>query len=464
MTLRSLLLLLLCSTLAVGCPITRDDDDAADDDDSAPDDDDAVDDDDTVDDDDAVDDDDVADDDDAVDDDDGADDDDAAPVDGDSDGSPADEDCDDADPDNFPGNVEVCDGQDNDCDADFVGECVGAVVITEIYSNPEGDETNKEWFELANVSGLPLDLNGWTLADQGTDAHVIVGALQLTAGAYVVLGQSTDPSLNDAAPVDYAYTGLVLDNGHDELLLIHPDGTTVDGVVYDDGATFPDQEATSMNLDPGSTDAISNNAGAAWCVSFAGPWASGVGQGSPGAANPGCAIAPAGLVAGDLLVTELLINPSGVDGEREWFEIHNTLGVGVDLQGWTVADDTDDFHVITQHVVVGAGGYAVIGRTDDPSLNGDTPVDYACYTGLVLANNQDEIILASPEGVLIDEVAYDGGFHPIPNGASSNLPPGNFDHLVNDELSSWCPATSGPFGTEADLGTPGESNDPCPSR
>ena len=39
-------------------------------------------------------------------------------VDSDSDGVPADEDCDDEDPDAFPGNPEICDGIDNDCDGD----------------------------------------------------------------------------------------------------------------------------------------------------------------------------------------------------------------------------------------------------------------------------------------------------------------------------------------------------------
>ena len=45
----------------------------------------------------------------------------------DTDGVCADTDCDDTDPANFPGNTEICDGQDNDCanGADFPGELTG---------------------------------------------------------------------------------------------------------------------------------------------------------------------------------------------------------------------------------------------------------------------------------------------------------------------------------------------------
>ena len=102
---------------------TADDDDAtADDDDSAADDDDATadDDDSAADDDDAT-----ADDDDATADDDDAtadDDDSAGPIDADGDGSFADEDCDDSDPNNFPGNIESCDNADNDCDGFLSGD------------------------------------------------------------------------------------------------------------------------------------------------------------------------------------------------------------------------------------------------------------------------------------------------------------------------------------------------------
>jgi hypothetical protein len=49
-------------------------------------------------------------------------------VDADGDGVDSSLDCDDTDPNNYPGNTEICDGQDNDCSglADFPGETVDA--------------------------------------------------------------------------------------------------------------------------------------------------------------------------------------------------------------------------------------------------------------------------------------------------------------------------------------------------
>ncbi|MFV8751754.1 MopE-related protein [Nannocystaceae bacterium ST9] len=48
------------------------------------------------------------------------------PVDADMDGVPSDLDCDDADPQNFPGNSEICDGQDNDCDENVDNDPIDA--------------------------------------------------------------------------------------------------------------------------------------------------------------------------------------------------------------------------------------------------------------------------------------------------------------------------------------------------
>jgi len=66
-------------------------------------------------------------------------------------------------------------------------------------------DTAGEWFEIYNASRRTLDLNGWTLRDDGSDEHRIVasGPLLVAPGGYLVLGRESDVTLNGGAPVDY---------------------------------------------------------------------------------------------------------------------------------------------------------------------------------------------------------------------------------------------------------------------
>ena len=43
-----------------------------------------------------------------------------------------------------------------------------------------------------------------------------------------------------------------------------------------------------------------------------------------------------GRVEGDLVITELMVDPAGVDTGGEWIEIFNTLGTPFDLKGLTL--------------------------------------------------------------------------------------------------------------------------------
>jgi hypothetical protein len=82
---------------------------------------------------------------------------------------------------------------------------------------------------------------------------------------------------------------------------------------------------------------------------------------------------------------------------------------------------------------------------------------------MALGNSADEIVVYSPEGLLIDEVLYDGGPEfPDPNGASSSLGFGSYDALLNDAGVNWCVSTAAAFGSAGDLGSPGADNPTCP--
>lgn len=160
---------------------------------------------------------------------------------------------------------------------------------------------------------------------------------------------------------------------------------------------------------------------------------------------------------GDVIITEIMQNPAAVlDANGEWFEVYNTTGGTIDMNGWVIMDDGTDSHTINNGgpLLIGPGGFLVFGNNGNSSTNGGYPADYV-FTGYTLANGADEVVLMDG-GTVIDRVNYDGGpSFPDPNGASMALI--NFT-LDNNVGSNWTTSTarepnfSGPAG---DLGSPG---------
>ncbi len=157
--------------------------------------------------------------------------------------------------------------------------------------------------------------------------------------------------------------------------------------------------------------------------------------------------------AGDIIITEIMANPAAVpDADGEWFEIHNTTSSAMDLSGWTISDAGADTHTIGS-LIIPAGGFAVLGRNAVVAINGGVVLDYV-FSGFVLGNTSDEIILKDNLGATIDQVAYAS----IPLGASLELNAGSYDAASNDNAANWSTATL-PYGS-GDLGTPGTGHAP----
>ena len=98
-----------------------------------------------------------------------------------------------------------------------------AIFISEFLADPKaaGDDAG-EFIELFNAAETPANLNGWILADLGTDNFVIDVDLVIQPGQYLVLARSDDVTLNGGLPVDYPFNGMSLANGSDEILLLTP--------------------------------------------------------------------------------------------------------------------------------------------------------------------------------------------------------------------------------------------------
>src|SRR5690606_15576184 len=89
----------------------------------------------------------------------------------------------------------------------------------------------------------------------------------------------------------------------------------------------------------------------------------------------GCGDAPPagtceGLLPGDLVISEVMANPSGADDGREWVEITNTTAAPIDLAGIEIVRSAADGsggneHAIATTDAIAAGTYYVLGAVLD---------------------------------------------------------------------------------------------------
>ena len=160
----------------------------------------------------------------------------------------------------------------------------------------------------------------------------------------------------------------------------------------------------------------------------------------------------------DLVINEIMQNPSAVgDSSGEWFEIFNSGSSTVDLDGYEFRDNGSDSFLVSGLLEIVAGGYLVFGNNGDSATNGGVTVDYV-YSGMFLANGDDELILSDSNDVELDRVEWDGGPNfPDPTGASMELINPALDNNVG---SNWVESTQ-TFG-DGDLGTPGAANSAIP--
>ncbi|GMV40003.1 MAG: hypothetical protein AMXMBFR64_17190 [Myxococcales bacterium] len=361
------------------------------------------------------------------------------------------------------------------------------LLVTEVMRNPKAvPDGDGEWIELTNVGEVPVALDGLRLRDDGTDDHVITGSgVVLKPGELVVVGSNGDQGQNGGAPVGYVYSGFVLGNDADAVI-VERDGVVLDRVAY--GAGWPDVEGSSFMLAPSAMDEAANDAPGAWCASVT-PM-SGGDRGTPGEPNPPCvdpveadctngtdddgdgvtdcddsdcyaAPACAPIPPGALVITEIMQNPDAVqDTVGEWIEIANTTDMPLDLDGLVLAKASGTKHVISNGgpLLVAPGGLIVLGASADTAANGGAPVAYT-WSGYSLGNGADDVILRSGD-LVVDQVAWDdGATFPDPTGASMALSPDALDADANDAGAAWCASTA-PFGA-GDLGTPGLPNPPC---
>ena len=197
--------------------------------------------------------------------------------------------------------------------------------------------------------------------------------------------------------------------GDDEIIFENASGFQLDRVKYNWDWDIP--EGASLALDIDKYSASENDSASNWCPSTE---AFGDGDlGTPGTSNASCeASGPSAMLdsgmdtgdsgdsatagatpgTGDILITELMVNPlSSDDMLGEWVEITNMSGEDLNLSGCMIKDDGRNLWTFPSGSMLASGGIIVVGRSDDSTLNGGLNVDYATDAGMTL-NNKVRII------------------------------------------------------------------------
>ncbi|MCE9580532.1 MAG: lamin tail domain-containing protein [Deltaproteobacteria bacterium] len=362
---------------------------------------------------------------------------------------------------------------DNGTMRDTVTPAPGELVITEIMTGPSKvADAAGEWFEVQALADVDLNGLGLDRAGDSADPNLVAGAdcIHLTAGQFAVFAKNADTTMNGGLPpvagtFTFSLVGGTATSPGDIQLLV---GTTViDAVTWTKSPT-----GKSRSLDPDFASADNNDADTPWCDGIP-PY--GLGDlGTPGAANGQCTILPpAGMCmdgatlrpivkpgVGDLVISEIMPNPSGDDTKQEWFEAIAKKDLDLNELGLDRAGDSTNPNVINSVdcLHLAANDYALFARSADTTVNGGLPVVDATFTFSMVTGSA-----ASPGDVrimdgttVIDAYAWMGS----PAKAAKQLDPDKLDAVLNDtdDAATWCTATT-PYAAGTDKGTPGAPND-----
>ncbi|KKQ61435.1 MAG: alpha amylase [Candidatus Falkowbacteria bacterium GW2011_GWC2_38_22] len=331
-----------------------------------------------------------------------------------------------------------------------------SIIISEIFSNPAGDDTKEEFIELYNDSERDVDLSEWRLGDESSRKYTITKNKDDAAFSTIIKAKGY-------WAIKRPLTKIALNNSSDAVFLYQPFlDKALDAVRYE--KTFENQSynhigknsyAWSETVTYGKTNVI-KTVNHAPLVSFDFPTE--VDSGKPvlfdssdtadedgdqlsffwdfgdGATNT-LAIAEhtyfregaftvslkvddgkteakkekiikisklqqetinrQQVASGDwdIIINEIMPNPLGDDGEEEWIELYNNGGTVINMLDWSI-DDME------------GGSKPYIFKNEFLLEAGKYFLLERLESKLALNNSDDAVRLFSPNGEIVDEVSY----------------------------------------------------------
>jgi len=251
----------------------------------------------------------------------------------------------------------------------------GAILISELVSDPA--DGKEEFVELYNTTSGNISLAGWWLED-GNESQTDLSGSVAANGFYVI----EEPKGN-------------LNNSGDLVAIFSPDGKEIDRLTYgtwDDGNVNDNAPAAKdpLSLVRKVTGQDSDNDYYDFVLTS---------TITPGAPNVVSTVTVDGQIIEQLsgstqvVINEVLPNPTGSDNRAEFIELKNLGNETIDLTDWQLSDATKRKYTITQGNLP-PKGLLVFKRSQ---------------TAIALNNTGgEEVKLYDPNGSLVDTVKYTG--------------------------------------------------------
>ncbi|MDH5301615.1 MAG: hypothetical protein OEW58_09660 [Gammaproteobacteria bacterium] len=327
----------------------------------------------------------------------------------------------------------------------------GELLLSEWHVDSE--QPDLQWLELKNTSSRSLSLHRLLLSLEGrTEPIILQGTQQVPAGK-VVLVVTRESSLSGDYHVDtlplHRATGLSMScDGANffswqvpDLPLAAADSIIVSPFVFEDTSNYHDANA--------------------WCA------ASSVGEATPGTDNPACGtlrclddneqwvkVPPA--IAGSVRLNEIMANPSGEDGNNEWFELLSMHSRPVLLNGLHISTNDQQWRLMSSRCMwLQPAEYTVVGVQSDVSRLRTIAADY-WLAGDALANKAVTFQLAlrgMAQSTFVAASEFSSGISQGVDGLNvTELTPSGGVCAAQSGLITW-------DGSE--YATPGQLNDAC---
>ncbi len=256
------------------------------------------------------------------------------------------------------------------------------------------------------------------------------------------LDAATDAGKKDARPgVDSSSTGDT------------PDGSS------DDSDSSPGDDGDDASTDAGDADAGDGGKTDAGSDAGVDP---GIDAGDAGGST---ATKP---LPGEVVISEVMYNPSGDETVQEWIEIHNTAATPRLLSGLVLKDGASPVHshTIGPGISIAPGAYVVLARKTSGAMAAKVPTEVIVYdygagtlvaNQVQLGNSGSGAILLFDGTTEIAQARYGKlGLGNAADGQSIQLK--TLTYAGAGIAGSWC-KSSNPWTAGSDKGTPGAPSD-----